>query len=468
MTRPIDPSELPNPAADDPPGPAPAIGDHDVEPAGGDDAAAAAAPPAARSGPVAWAHRRMLDVTGGDPPEPLVILFLLFFFDEFDTGAFNTLAPNIKASFGLTDQEFGAIVVLNLAIVLLFAIPVGHIGDRVKRVAMVAIGAFVAGTFSFLTGVVTTAALLLLVRIGNGIGRLANDPIHTSLLTDWYQPYHRPRVFAMHRNAPQLGMIGGALVAGTIGSLFGWRWAFVVLIVPIVVVGLRATRLHEPARGATDGGTVEPPLPFWRAARTVMGVHTLRRAYLAATIIGGGLVPLAVLGPLFLDEVFGLGDFARGVVTAVNAGATFIGMQYSGRWTQKWMMKGMGEPMRYAGYLVVLAGVQIAVLAVSPVLAVYVVVAAAASFTAGLFLPPLVTTQAFVAPARVRSLVFSFSSIFFVIGAGLFFASPLGSLSDTVGIRWGLFASAPCWVIGGIVAVTASRFVTDDAAAAFA
>jgi hypothetical protein len=84
------------------------------------------------------------------------------------------------------------------------------------------------------------------------------------------------------------------------------------------------------------------------------------------------------------------------------------------------------------------------------------------------FLPPLVTTQAFVAPARVRSLVFSFSSIFFVIGAGVFFASPLGSLSDTVGIRWGLFASAPCWVVGGIVALSSARFVTEDAAAAFA
>ena len=84
-----------------------------------------------------------------------------------------------------------------------------------------------------------------------------------------------------------------------------------------------------------------------------------------------------------------------------------------------------------------------------------------------MFLPALITTQAFVAPARVRSLVFSFSSIFFVIGATVFFASPLGSLSDTVGIRWGLFASAPCWVLGGIVALTGAHLVTDDAAAAF-
>jgi hypothetical protein len=84
------------------------------------------------------------------------------------------------------------------------------------------------------------------------------------------------------------------------------------------------------------------------------------------------------------------------------------------------------------------------------------------------FLPALITTQAFVAPARVRSLVFSFSSIFFVIGAGLFFASPLGSLSDTHGIRWGMLSSAPFWMVGGVVVLTAVRFVTDDAARAFA
>ena len=55
-----------------------------------------------------------------------------------------------------------------------------------------------------------------------------------------------------------------------------------------------------------------------------------------------------------------------------------------------------------------------------------------------------------------------------MLGAGLFFVSPLGSLADNVGIRWGMFASAPCWVIGGLVAVSSARFVTDDVARAFA
>ncbi len=414
-------------------------------------------------GPRLWA------MTGGVDPTPLVILFLLYFFDEFDTGAFNTLAPNIKATFGLTDQAFGLVVVLNLAIVLLFAVPVGHVGDRVKRVALVVIGAVVAGTFSFLTGVVTSVGLLLVVRVANGVGRLVNDPIHNSLLADWYKPFDRPRVFAAHANAVQLGGIAGAALAGIIAALFGWQWAFMLLAVPILVVSLWATRLQEPERGATDGRvTAELPLPFRRAAGVTMRIRTLRRAYIAAIVVGGGLVPLAVLGPLFLEQVFGLGPFWRGMVVSLGSASTYFGMRMSGRWTQQWLIKGMGVPLQRSGVLLIAVGFQLAVLSQAPNIFVYVVILMAASFTAGLFLPALITTQAFVAPARVRSLVFSFSSIFFVIGAVAFFASPLGSLSDRYGIRWGMLSSAPFWMIGGLIVLTAVKFVTDDAARAFA
>jgi len=413
--------------------------------------------------------RRLWAMTGGMDPTPLVILFLLYFFDEFDTGAFNTLAPNIKATFGLTDQEFGLVVVLNLGIVLLFAVPVGHLGDRVKRVSLVVIGAVVAGTFSFLTGVVASVGLLLVVRVSNGFGRLVNDPIHNSLLADWYKPYDRPRVFAAHANAVQLGGIFGAALAGLAAAFFGWQWAFMLLAVPILVVSFWATRLKEPERGATDGaGEVAPPLPFRQAAGVTLRIRTLRRAYLAAVIVGGGLVPLAVLGPLFLEQVFGLGTFWRGLVVALGSACTFLGMRMSGRWTQQWLIKGMGVPLQRSGMLLILVGIELAALSQAPNAVVYVAISAATSFTAGVFLPALITTQAFVAPARVRSLVFSFSSIFFVIGAVVFFASPLGSLSDNYGIRWGMLSSAPFWAVGGVVALTAVKFVTEDTAKAFA
>ncbi len=75
-------------------------------------------------------RKRIDEIAGGMPTYPLVILFLLFFFDEFDTAAFNILAPNIREAFHLTVLAFGTIVVVNLTVVLLLAIPVGFYGDR--------------------------------------------------------------------------------------------------------------------------------------------------------------------------------------------------------------------------------------------------------------------------------------------------------------------------------------------------
>ena len=39
---------------------------------------------------------------------PLVVLFFLYFFDEFDTAAFGTLAPEIQKAFHLTDKRASA------------------------------------------------------------------------------------------------------------------------------------------------------------------------------------------------------------------------------------------------------------------------------------------------------------------------------------------------------------------------
>jgi MFS family permease len=107
-------------------------------------------------------------------------------------------------------------------------------------------------------------------------------------------------------------------------------------------------------------------------------------------------------------------------------------------------------------------GLLLAALAGSPSVWFFLPLGLVASFTSGIFLPPLLTVQAFVAPARVRSLNFSFASIFIVIGAAVFFISPLGKLSDNAGIRWGLFSSAPFWFVAGVVIMSAARFVTDD------
>ncbi|HEV3227471.1 MAG TPA: MFS transporter, partial [Acidimicrobiales bacterium] len=390
--------------------------------------------------------------------------------DEFDTAAFNILAPNIRDAFHLTVLAFGTIVVVNLTIVLLLAVPVGHYGDRLPRRKLVIAGAIIAGVFSCLTGVAPVLFLLVLFRLGNGVGRLLNDTIHTSLLADYYKPNDRPRVFGAHRNATYFGTIVGSAVAGVAAYLGGWRLAFIILLVPIVVVALiGATKLHEPVRGGTDDPNAalvaeeEEPVPFSEARRILFSVKTLRRQFVAWFFLGAGLIPLAYLLPLFLEKDFGVNELGRGVVGAVNAAATFIGIQIAGKRTVAWMAKGMGEPLKRAGLALGSVGIGIFLIAISPTLPLVLVIGLVTSFIVGWFFPGFYATQALVSPARVRTLSFSFGSLFLVAGVwALYFLPGFAAVADSNGNRWGLAITAPYWIICGLVLRSGHKYVADD------
>src|SRR5206468_12147790 len=96
--------------------------------------------------------RYMRSIAGTGPIFPLLILTIIYFFDEFDTAAFGVLAPTIERVFHLTDAEFGTLVITNLSFVLLLAIPVGYLGDKVSRKWLTVASGLLAGLFSCLTG----------------------------------------------------------------------------------------------------------------------------------------------------------------------------------------------------------------------------------------------------------------------------------------------------------------------------
>src|SRR5881394_2326836 len=96
--------------------------------------------------------QRLERITGGEVITPLLILFAIYFFDEFDTAGFGVLAPQIKRAFHLTDKAFVGIIIINLAVLFVLVIPVGYYGDRFPRTKIVVVCAILAGVFSLVTG----------------------------------------------------------------------------------------------------------------------------------------------------------------------------------------------------------------------------------------------------------------------------------------------------------------------------
>jgi hypothetical protein len=106
---------------------------------------------------------------------------------------------------------------------------------------------------TILTASRPSTLLLTLARMGAGIGRVVNEPVHASLLTDYYEPKDHPKVFALHRLANPIGL-GSALVVGVLGSLFDWRFVFLALCVPTFLLLPALLRLREPVRAESVDG----------------------------------------------------------------------------------------------------------------------------------------------------------------------------------------------------------------------
>ncbi|MBG0829844.1 MFS transporter [Planomonospora sp. ID67723] len=413
------------------------------------------------------ASGRLGAVTAGAPVFPLALLFGLNFVDEIDRLAFATLSPEIRDAFELTDTEIGAIGSIVSVFILLAAVPLGYVADRVNRVWLVAGAALLWGTMSALTGLVTTLVLLFTVRLLAGLGRVSNEVVHSSLLTDYYPPEVHPRIFQFHRLANPLSQVS-AVVAGALAAAYGWRWAFVVLAVPTFLLLCLTVRLREPGRArsrtAGTGGEAGSGLPFRAAARLLFRIRTLRRLWLSALLSGMGLVALPQMLSLFLSDVFQLGATERGAALTIAGVGQMAGLFLGGRWASRASSRDDWHGVAtVAGRSGLGFAAALLVLGWSPVPVAAFAVMFLMGVAGGSFLPAYLSLVGRVSPGEVRSQAYAWAV--FCIGLGTLASVALYALGDAAGYRIAMTVFGLAVMAGAATAFTARRFAQADAGA---
>ncbi len=199
------------------------------------------------------------DITAGYALYPLIILFGLNAVDELDRTVFGVLGPEIRDSFGLTNQGYLTLIALTLLGGLLLEVPLAYYADRLHRARIAVLGAAVWAVFGLLTGLATTILMLVIARSGAGMGRAVVTPTHNSLLSDYYPTEVRADVFGFHRLANALGAFIGPVVGGVLAEAFGWRVPFFVFVIPSIVFVVLGLRLREPGAATTSDGRPAPP-----------------------------------------------------------------------------------------------------------------------------------------------------------------------------------------------------------------
>lgn len=405
---------------------------------------------------------------------PLLVLLGFNAVDELDITAFALLTPEIQETFDISDSALGLIVVFVVLVNLILGIGIGYIADRVDRVRMARFGAAVWATFAVLTGLAPAIGILVVTRIGAGIGKAVNAPTHKSLLADYYQPSDRAAVYSGYELANPLGKLLAPVLVGAIGLIgFGWRPPFVVIAIPTILVLIASRRLVNPVRGrherkeagVADGAVdvEESPASFREAMGIIRGIPTIRRAWLSMPFLVGGVGSAVFLAPQFYEDVFGLSISGRAAISFAGEAAGLVGLVVG----IPIATRGLRESPRNLFRLVFLVGLVasggFALVASAPVLVVAVVGSVVVSFSTAIVLPALSTLQSLILPPRVRSMGFSIGALYAL--PGLFFVPVALGIGDVHGLRWGIGTMIPVFLAGAAILASGARTIEADIAA---
>lgn len=298
-------------------------------------------------------------------------------------------------------------------------------------------------------------------------------PTHSSLLSDFYEPAARVKVFSVHRQANSVGQIVGPLVAGVLALHFGWRAPFFVFAVPTLVFVVLALRLREPVRGVHErraaGADEETALraddheTIRSTMRVLASVRTIRRIWWAVPFLAIALFGVPNLLALVYEDVYDLDAAARGAIAAGVEPLQVLGVFLAMPRVANVAMRDPGFLLRFVAVVGVVDGLLLVVLAFAPNVAVAIAMHALLAASIGTLAPAFFALMSIVAPPRVRSASFSTVSIFAIPGIAVFLPL-IGTVSDRLGVQASMVTLVPIALAAGFILASASRFVLDDIA----
>ena len=414
---------------------------------------------------------RLSTITGGAAATPLLILFALNLVDELDRSAFTILVPEIRDAFNLDNQGIFTVIALVGAISYGFQPFIGFYGDRGKRTRLATIGGAVLLAFTLLTGLAPFVWVLVIARAGSGIGRLVVDPTHNSLISDYYPPEHRTKVFGFHRAANPVGQVLGALGGGLLGGALGWRAPFLILpALTLVAVLFAAVRLREPVRGrherlaegATEevSNTEEEATSFAESWRICNQVQTLRRIWMSLPFLATAIIGLGSLTSVYYEDVYGLSEEQRAVIGAVAEPFQLIGILIGIPLATRLFARGPGLVLRFVAVVGSLSGLFLGLFAYAPNLPAAIFFNVLAYSVLGVIGPGITSVLSLAIPPRARGLGFSIGALYII--PGFLILVVIGGFADSIGIQKALLVLLPVFLLGAYIISTAGAFVDAD------
>ncbi|MEU2562020.1 MFS transporter [Streptomyces longispororuber] len=253
----------------------------------------------------------------------LLVLFAAFGFVFFDRQALTFLAPFISDDFHLSHTALGVLSGVLALTWALSGLVCGRLADRYGRRPVLIAAVVLFSCFSAAGGLMTGFAGLLIARALMGLAEGAVLPLAQSLMVEASREQRRGLNMGLLQgsSAGLLGGIAAPLVVVWIAEHHTWRTAFLVTIVPGLLIAVwiaRSVREHPPvpvlpdASDATAREEAAPPLR--EVLREVLAHRNIVLCALAACCYLTWFTVVITFTPTYLEDEKG---FSSGTMSHV-------------------------------------------------------------------------------------------------------------------------------------------------------
>ena len=203
----------------------------------------------------------------------LGLLTLTSAFSVADRLVFSILVQDIKAEFGLSDTELGLLGGAAFSVIYVLAgFPAARLADRSTRKNIVAAAISFWSLMTAACGMATGFWTLFLARTGVGVGEGCSGPSSQSLVADYFTRAELAKAMGFLTIGASMGTAGGLLIGGQLAEAFDWRWAFVLMGLPGVVLGaiIYLTMREAPRGRYAPAGTDMTQRPLGETIRSLV------------------------------------------------------------------------------------------------------------------------------------------------------------------------------------------------------
>ena len=274
-------------------------------------------------------------------------LVLLSFFAVFicyiDRVSISVAIIPMSASLGWDLQTQSLVMSSFFVGYLIMQIAGGRLADRFGGKIVLGLGVLLWSFFTLVTPPAALAGLviLLLARIGMGMGEAVTFPSIYSLYGRWVPDQERSRAVALANSGIPAGTVFALVVTPVIAASFGWQWVFylfaavgvlwwliwhrTVAATPVDQPGISRQELDVISAG-TAAGSAREPAP-WRQLLANRAVWAIVIAHFCNN---WSLYVLLSWMPTFINKGLGVDYASVGWLTMIPHLASFVALNVAG------------------------------------------------------------------------------------------------------------------------------------------